>query len=72
MEEYEVFSLFCKEVLHKEEILDPLEYICLRDSLMFQRYLLRHRIAELGDLLIKSIENVGRFFEKLFYTIKHM
>lgn len=67
MEDYEVFRIwYVKEF--GEEIPDPLEYIVLRDSLDFQRFLLGYRYKELKetikDELCKSFEKIIEILKK--------
>lgn len=62
-EEGEIFEEWYN--LNFEEPPDPLEYIYLRDSLDFQRYLLRYRGKELVESikreLLKLVEKADRF-----------
>lgn len=59
-EESEIFREWYE--LNFEELPSPLEYVYLRDSLDFQRYLLWCRYKELVELIREKIWNV---FKKL-------
>lgn len=53
MDEADIFHEWLKEELGVE-IIDPLEYVVLRDTLQFRRYLLRRKIIELFKLFMKK------------------
>ena len=57
-EESEIFKEWYE--LNFEELPNPLEYVYLRDSLDFQRYLLWYRNKELIELIREKICNVFR------------
>lgn len=57
-EKSEIFKEWCE--LSFEEPSDPLEYVYLRDSLDFQRYLLWYRCKELIELIREGLWNVFR------------
>lgn len=54
----EIFKEFCRDVLHTD-MLDPLEYICWRDSTSFAAYLLRYRARKVANYLGVTIEQVA-------------
>ena len=64
-EEDEIFKEWCD--LNFEELPDPLEYVYLRDSLDFQRYLLRYRCNELVELITGELWNL---FSKLLSKVR--
>ncbi len=64
-EEDEIFKEWYE--LNFEELPDPLEYVYLRNSLDFQRYLLWYRYKELVELIKEELINTLR---KL-WDIKH-
>lgn len=57
-EEDEIFKEWYE--LNFEELPSPLEYVYLRDSLDFQRYLLWYRYKELVELIRGELWNVFR------------
>lgn len=66
MEDYEVFKIwYVKEF--GEDIPDPLEYIALRDTLDFQRFLLGYRYKQLKETIR---EEVCKSFEKIIEILK--
>ena len=57
-EEDEIFKEWYE--LNFEELPDPLDYVYLRDSLEFQRYLLRYRFNELAESIRGELLNMFR------------
>lgn len=57
-EEDEIFKEWYE--LNFKELPDPIEYLRLRDSLDFQRYLLRYRYKELVELITGELWNLFR------------
>lgn len=53
MDEADIFHEWLKKELELpvDEIIDPLEYIFLKDTLQFERYLFRWRLRELFNLV---------------------
>lgn len=68
MEDYEVFRIwYVKEFGEDMPMPDPLEYIVLRDSLDFQRFLLGYRYKELKETIK---EELCKSFEKIIEILK--
>lgn len=63
-EESEIFEEWVTEEL-KIEYLDPLEYIYLRDSIDFQRYLFHERINEFLEIAFLLFKPILDFLERL-------
>ena len=55
-EEDEIFKEWYE--INFEELPSPLDYMYLRDSLDFQRYLLWYRYKELGEELLNTFERL--------------
>ena len=63
-EEDEIFKEWYE--LNFEELPDPLEHVYYRDSLEFQRYLLRYRFKELTELTRGELLNTfGKLVSKV-------
>lgn len=64
-EEDEIFKEWYD--LNFKELPDPIEYLRLRDTLDFQRYLLRYRHKELVELITGELWNL---FRKLMSKVR--
>lgn len=57
-EEEKIFEEWYELNFHFEHVPDPLEYVYLRDSPDFQRYLISYRYNELVELIKRELSNV--------------
>lgn len=55
-EEYEIFGEWYN--LNFEELPDSMDYLHLRDSLDFRRYLLRYRCKELAESIEEFLKHI--------------